>query len=419
MEKMLLLLLGLAINGEYKEAFIEQIQTKLDTQLQLQLVPYIQLVTEDLSFSISKSVAFLQDPNCQAPAKSSGKKNQLPSIALTSSMTTMTTTLTNTLAVDLNASNDANENMNSPRDCSIASNASSTSSFVQTCQQLTTSTMSITGGGGQLTSNANATLVVYSDMQQFINSKLLPNLQRIVDERDSYLESIIELQQDKDFLNYQLSNNGSQNGAASGPGGLTANMSSASLLIAAAKHISANGGFASGAANSCCLDTNTNTTSSSSTSPNAVKTNSGNSFDLKAYISEVLVELIQNMSNQQQQQHQQQLSSNNAKTSTTAQSGKDSSSAASNSSYLNGSLIDLSDTQNLINILESVHKEIAASKPSNNSDSLTKNGADLDHQNLSDEFQVKKLVGYNNWSQKIAVELVECKIRFRQLVNDM
>ena len=182
---MLLLLLGLAINGEYKEAFIEQIQTKLDTQLQLQLVPFIQLVTEDLSFSISKSVAFLQDPNGQGPAKSSGKKNQ-PSIALTSSMTTMTTTLTNTLAVDLNASNDANENMNSPRDCSIASNASSTSSFVQTCQQLTTSTMSITGGAaGQLTSNANATLVVYSDMQQFINSKLLPNLQRIVDERDS------------------------------------------------------------------------------------------------------------------------------------------------------------------------------------------------------------------------------------------
>ena len=242
-----------------------------------------------------------------------------------------------------------------------------------------------------------------------------------MDERDSYLESIIELQQDKDFLNYQLSSNGGGggglNGAGPGAGGLnpgsTNNISSASLLIAAAKHISANG-FASGA-NSCCLDTNTNTTSSSSTSPNAVKSNS-NTFDLKAYISEVLVELIQNMSNQQQQQ---QLSSG-AKVSATAQSGKDSSSASN--SYLNGSLIDLSDTQNLINILESVHKEIAASK-SSSSEGLAKNGSELDQDLCCDEFKVKKLMSstnsYSNWSQKIAVELVECKIRFRQLVNDM
>jgi len=56
MEKMLLLLLGLTINGEFKEKFIEQIQQKLDTQVQIKLVPYIQLVTEDLGFSISKSL---------------------------------------------------------------------------------------------------------------------------------------------------------------------------------------------------------------------------------------------------------------------------------------------------------------------------------------------------------------------------
>lgn len=59
MEKMLLLLLGLAINGEFKEQFIDQIQQNLDTQVQIQLVPFIQLVTEDLSFSISKSL-FIQ-----------------------------------------------------------------------------------------------------------------------------------------------------------------------------------------------------------------------------------------------------------------------------------------------------------------------------------------------------------------------
>jgi hypothetical protein len=56
MEKMLLLLLGLAINGEFKEKFIDQIQQKLETQIQIQLIPFIQMVTDDLSFSISKSI---------------------------------------------------------------------------------------------------------------------------------------------------------------------------------------------------------------------------------------------------------------------------------------------------------------------------------------------------------------------------
>ncbi len=56
MEKMLLLLLGLTINGEFKEKFVEQIQQRLDTQVQIQLVPFIQMVTEDLGFSISKSL---------------------------------------------------------------------------------------------------------------------------------------------------------------------------------------------------------------------------------------------------------------------------------------------------------------------------------------------------------------------------
>ncbi len=65
MEKMLLLILGIAINGEYKQSFIEQIQTKLDTHTQMQLIPYIQMCTEDISFSISKNIvcSIASDPS--------------------------------------------------------------------------------------------------------------------------------------------------------------------------------------------------------------------------------------------------------------------------------------------------------------------------------------------------------------------
>lgn len=43
------------------------------------------------------------------------------------------------------------------------------------------------------------------ELNYFINAKLLPNLKRVVDERDLYLESIIELEQDKEQLNARLS----------------------------------------------------------------------------------------------------------------------------------------------------------------------------------------------------------------------
>ena len=56
MEKMLLLILGLAINGEFKARFIEQIQQQFETNTQMQLVPFIQLVTDDLNFSINRTI---------------------------------------------------------------------------------------------------------------------------------------------------------------------------------------------------------------------------------------------------------------------------------------------------------------------------------------------------------------------------
>lgn len=122
MEKMLELLLGIAISGEHKELFIEQIQT-LDTHTQMQLVPYITKVNDDISFSISKQ-----------------------------------------FKLEFN-SNSTNILSKSKLKCSSL-----------------------------------------EELNAFLNSKLIPNLQRIAEERDAYLELIIELEQDKDDLNLKLNN---------------------------------------------------------------------------------------------------------------------------------------------------------------------------------------------------------------------
>ena len=98
----------------------------------------------------------------------------------------------------------------SPRDPSTAS----TSSFTHACHQL-----QLEKGP----SHSNNTLVLHyqtvDQFNHFLGTKLMPNMQRIVDERDSYLESIIELEQDKDYLAYRLKNPeyaASESGAATG-----------------------------------------------------------------------------------------------------------------------------------------------------------------------------------------------------------
>jgi hypothetical protein len=139
---MLILLIGCAINGDYKEIFIDNIQQKLDTQIQIELVPFIELVTEDINFSISKNFSLALPQQQQSP------------------------------------------------DSSI----SSTSSFIQSCQQLMHNQQ-----------NINSMQIAPNDL---VMNKLLNNISRITDERDLFMESIIELQQDKDFLLKQLNKNG-------------------------------------------------------------------------------------------------------------------------------------------------------------------------------------------------------------------
>ena len=142
LDKMLLLLLGIAINGESKCKFVELIQTRLDTHVQMQLVSYIQAVTDELSasFSLSRSLNTVV-------ANHNHHDHQMPSAR----------------ELDLHTSSCGGVDGNK-------------SSFCATCEQL----------------------------QQFLGARLMPSLQRVVDERDSYLESIIELQQDKDYLYFKV-----------------------------------------------------------------------------------------------------------------------------------------------------------------------------------------------------------------------
>ena len=147
LEKMLSLLIGCAINGDSKELFIENIQMNIDTQIQIELVPYIELVTEDMSFSISKNLNLAIEQQQQQ------------------------------------------QQQQTTPDTSISS---STSSFIQTCQQL-------------IQNHQNNNLNQSNDI---LINKLLINIQRVIDERDLFSESIIELQQDKDFLIQQLNQNG-------------------------------------------------------------------------------------------------------------------------------------------------------------------------------------------------------------------
>lgn len=165
LERMLILLIGCAINGDSKELFIENIQLHIDTQTQIELVPYIELVTEDMSFSISKNLKLALEHH---------------------------------------------QNNHSP-DTSISS---STSSFIQTCQQLiqntqqTASSNSNNSNANTNGSNCNNNNNENMSPNDVLINKLLNNIQRIIDERDLCSESVIELQQDKDFLLKQLNKNG-------------------------------------------------------------------------------------------------------------------------------------------------------------------------------------------------------------------
>ena len=242
------------------------------------------------------------------------------------------------------------------------------------------------------------------------------NVQRIVDERDSYLESIIELQQDKDYLSFKLNNYLS----------LNTNCAPGSIGEASLKQSNNN-------ANSSIPTCNGNTTSnhannSPNNASNAPNSNSPNAANLNVNIG-------------------------NCVTNNTSMSGGNLVDLTAKEA---SSLVELSDPQTLLVLIESIYKEIASANTIIESAASLKSGSDLlmnisnehsdkngegvdvidanlaeklngmslesgGHHNSSQllcELKSKKLLA-NNWNQKIAIELVECKVKLRQLINEM
>jgi hypothetical protein len=342
MEKILLILLGIAINGDLKETFIDQIQQKLDTQIQIELIPFIKFVNDDINFSISKSLLFELDSEL---ISCSNIKTE--SISCEKQYETKKT-LSNSLIIH------ESSNLNS------VSNASSTTSFMKKCQQFIDSTHQKPNQTHQ-----NCQILKMNNLEEFnyfLNQKLMPNLQRIVDERDSYLESIIELEQDKDFLNFKLNqssfNQNSNSGLIVGPNGSSLNQ----------------------------LGSDSNSTG----------------YNEKQFLLDALNNLCIQSSN----------------------GGVDGVEPGN-------SLVNLSDSQTLIMLIESIYKEISSSSVSsvsssspsasddNNSDLKSRksqNSIEANSLNLLNDLKNRKL---SNWNQKIALELVECKIKLKQLINEV
>jgi hypothetical protein len=321
MEKMLLLLMGLAINGEFKAKFIEQIQQQLETQAQMQLIPFIQLVTEDLSFSIGRTLSnklFIQSAHT-------------------------------------NSHNDTNE--------------------------------------GQET------------LGFFINNKLMPNIQRVIDERDSYLESIIELEQDKDYLLFKLNNTGNANQCNN----INVACNSANNnSISQDKEVNSVGCSQSAATAGQSILANNNNNSNSNTSNSDLKHLS---------INELILNLVNNSN-----------TICKLETSSPANLVNDS---LLNETNIISKLIDSIINKEIINEENAIGSMSHQNDSVNNDDSssgsssqntssanlMVRNSND-NHMHILNDLKNRKSLT-NNWNQKIAIELVECKIRLKQLINEM
>ena len=223
MEKILLLLLGVAINGNLKETFIEQIQTKLNTQTQINLVPYIQLVTDDINFCLSKSI-FLQLKANQAQIEESNNNPKFYSDMKSNDMTS--TTSTTTTAPNYVLSSVHSSDTNELAFCVSAANPLNSSNVNAVMNNLMVSSMTSKSlvESQDAQQQAKSASICFNSLDQlnyFVNNNLMTNIQRIVDERDSYLESIIELQQDKEYLSYKLNNSNALNAANTSTGGVT------------------------------------------------------------------------------------------------------------------------------------------------------------------------------------------------------
>jgi hypothetical protein len=351
MDRMLLLLLGIAINGDLKEAYIDQIQQRLDTELQVKLVPYLRLVNDDINFSISNSLHI----------ELGGNETQVPPRVVDQ---LVSSTLSDVFATSSQHQPDGNNVQ--------LSTVSSTTSFVAKCQQLVQSVSESIG-------NPSTTVLTYQSLDEvnyFLNQRLIPNIQRIVEERDSYMETIVELKQDKDLLNYQLSKAGVNTSST---------IAHAHHLTSANSVISMNG--------------------QSAVAVGGVDSTSwGGGFDDKQFLHEAVKKICSG--------------------------GHDGDVEPSNS------LVNLSDTQTIMMLFDSILKEFAVTNSSladsrlgadefdsfnGTTETVTGNGnisaSGAKNAFMNDSKNRKILT--NNFNPKIASELFKCNMKLQQLKNEM
>jgi hypothetical protein len=329
---MLLLLLGIAIKGNFKETFIEQIQQNLDTDLQVKLVPFLSLVNDDINFAIPRSIVI--ELNTENEPSSSSTKQTV---------------------------SDAGADLVSSTLDALAHHEAAL--------------------GGQQSENDSSSVLKYQNLCEvnyFLNERLVPNLQRIVNERDSYLEFITELQQDKDFLTARMNI-------------MTSNLPTNPLLNTANNILNVNNANSGGGS----LDAN------------GQPIVSGSGFNDKQFLLDALTTIC----------------STNRDGSGEIEPGT--------------SLVNLSDTQTLMMLFDSIYKEISITNANMSSlNESAPNGTingDFDNLNLSEssananaksgnsfmgDLRSRTLLT-NNWNQKIAIELVECKMKLKQLINEM
>lgn len=153
MSRILKLLLGLAIKGDNHAKFIHKIQHTLSEQTQARLIDFIKQVNDNVAFSVSESIVI-----------------EIPPLSGENILNDDENCKSNPISIS------GDESSRSPQSCLTNNNLIGCSS------------------------TRNLTRLKLDELNEFLNDRLLRQIKRVVDERDEYLEMVIELKQDKEQL---------------------------------------------------------------------------------------------------------------------------------------------------------------------------------------------------------------------------
>lgn len=182
MSRILELLLGLAIRGDNHAVFIEKMQQSLSEHTQARLIEFIKEVNDNVAFSVSESIFVEQQTT------NTSLKQKLP-VEVVGDCAREGTELRDTEEGEIGG-----RGVESADDCSAASPSMAVSS----------ADCSFASSSSSLAVTRHIMRLKLEEINDFLNSRLLRQIKRVVDERDEYLEMVIELKQDKEQLNARL-----------------------------------------------------------------------------------------------------------------------------------------------------------------------------------------------------------------------